>query len=231
MDTIELRQPPAVPAFLISSGVVLGGALGWFGPALARGLAGLIERTPFPVHGLIRLVGGLDPAWSLAVLGGAGLLGGILLALSAAHEAPVLDVARDHLEHRHGTREQWVDRAEAASAFRDGRDLVLLRPDGGLRARLDVDDLSAEQVRDALTTQGWAVLDADPFEAAFEPWADGRPGFTAEENTLLRRRREARTDAAALRTVDEQLAESGLVVRVRRDRLQVRRVRRVRGAA
>ena len=143
-DAIRVRQSRAAPAVLVAAGLVLGELLGWFAPAPARGLANLLEQTPIPVHGLLRLLAGFDRTWSLPVLGGAGLGGGTLLAVAAVREAPVLDVAGDHLEHRHGEREVRVERRDVTTVVRDGRDLVLLLPDGGLRVRLDVDDLPPE---------------------------------------------------------------------------------------
>ncbi|MBO0610300.1 YqeB family protein [Myceligenerans salitolerans] len=225
MTTTRIRQSPAVPAVLVGGGTALGLLLGLFGPGLARGLTALIERTPFPVHGLVEQLGQIDQVWSLPVLGGAGLLGGIFLAVAAAGEAPRLEVARDHLEHRQEDRETWVERSETAVAFRDRKDLVLLGSDGALRARLDVTDLPWSTVRTALTGDGWPLRDADPYDADFQPWADGRPGFTPEEHALLRERREERKDKAARRRADAALAAAGVVVRERDDRLQVRRVR------
>lgn len=225
MTTTRIRQSPFVPAILIGGGTALGVLLGLFGPQLARSLTTLIERTPFPVHGLVERLGEIDQAWSLPVLGGAGLLGGIFLAVVAAAEAPELEIARDHLEHRQEDRELWVERAGTAAAFRDRKDLVLLGADGGLRARLDVSDLSPARIHAALTGDGWPLRDDDPYDADFQPWADGRPGFTPEEQALLRERREERKDKAARRKADEALAAAGLVVRERDDRLQVRRVR------
>jgi len=226
VNTTELRQSRAVPAVLVGGGLALGGLLGWFGPALAGWVADLLEQTPIPVHGLIQLLADVDHDWSLPILGGLGILGSIAIAVIAHHEAPELDVNDDHLEHRQEHREVWIDRGDVGVVFRDGRDLVLLTTDGGLRARLDVDDLSASSLLGALRDHGWPVKEQDPYEADFEAWADGRPGFSTEQNALLRRRREARKDPTELRTVDEQLTEMGLVVRVRTDRLQVRPTRR-----
>jgi hypothetical protein len=138
-------------------------------------------------------------------------------------EAPSLSVADDHLEHRQEEREVWIERSDVGAAFRDTRYLVLLRPDGGLRARLDADTLSWAKIRAALEQHRWSWRDADPYEAGFERWLDGRPGFTAAENEALRRRLEDRKDAAGLRKADDDLAALGLVARVRDDRIQVRR--------
>jgi hypothetical protein len=223
MTTTEVRQPASLPALLGLGVLALGLVLGWFAPALARGLVGLIEATPLPAPGVLRLVESLSPEWSLGVLGGIGLLGGAFIAFMTVGEAPALTVADDHLEHRQEEREVWIERSDVGAVFRDTRYLVLLRPDGGLRARLDADTLSWARVQGALEQHRWPWRDADPYEERFERWVDGRPGFTAAEHEALRRRLEERKDAVALRKADEDLAALGLVARVRDDRIQVRR--------
>jgi hypothetical protein len=224
MTTTEVRQPPALPLLLGLGVLALGVVLGWFAPALARGLVDLIEATPLPSPGVVRLVGTLPLEWSLGILGGLGLVGGAFIAFMAVGEAPVLTVLDDHLEHRQEEREAWIERSDVGAVFRDKNDLVLLRPDGGLRARLDVDTLPQAKVRGALEQHRWPWQNMDPYEQGFERWVDGRPGFTADEHATLRRRLEKRKDAAARRTADEDLAALGLVARVRDDRIQVRRV-------
>jgi hypothetical protein len=223
MTTTEVRQPAALPILVGLGTLALGVVLGWFAPGLARGLVDLIETTPLPAPGVVRLIGTLPPQWSLGILGGLGLVGGAFLALATAWEAPRLTVADDHLEHAQDDRELWIERSDVGTVFRDEDDLVLLRPDGGLRARLDVDTLSRAKIRGALDQHRWPRQDADPYEQRFERWVDGRPGFTAAEHDALRRRLEDRKDAAARRQADEDLTALGLVARVRDDRIQVRR--------
>ncbi|MFI9489206.1 hypothetical protein ACIG47_22655 [Promicromonospora sp. NPDC052451] len=223
MTTTPVRQPPALPVLIGLGTLALGLVLGWFASPLAGGLAGLIDATPLPVPGVLRLVESLSLPWSLGILGGLGLVGGAFLAMVTVGEAPVLTVARDHLEHEQEERAAWVERSDVGAVFRDRSDLVLLRPDGGLRARLDVDTLPAARVRDALAEHGWPWSEADPHEQRFERWVDGRPGFTAAEHEVLRRRLAERKDAVARRAADEELDALGLVARLRDDRLQVRR--------
>lgn len=223
MTITEVRQPPALPALLGAGTLALGLALGWFAPALARGLVGLIEATPLPSPGVLRLIGTLPLEWSLGILGGLGLVGGAFVAFMTVGEAPRLTVADDHLEHAQEEREVWIERSDVGAAFRDKNDLVLLRPDGGLRARLDIDTLPQAEVRGALDRHHWSWRDEDPYEQQFERWVDGRPGFTTAEHEALRRRLEERKDAAGRRQADEDLAALGLVARVRDDRIQVRR--------
>lgn len=223
MTTTEVRQPPALPALLGLGVLAVGVVLGWFAPVLARGLVDLIEATPLPAPGVIRLIETLPLEWSLGILGGLGLVGGAFVAFMVVGEAPTLTVADDHLEHRQEEREVWIERSDVGAAFRDRDELVLLRPDGNLRARLDVETLSQAKVRAALDGHRWPWRDTDPYEQGFERWVDGRPGFTADEHQALRRRLEERKDAAASRKADEELSALGLVARIRDDRIQVRR--------
>ncbi len=230
MTTTEVRQPPALPVVLGLGVLALGLVLGWFAAPLAGGLAGLIDATPLPVPRLITLIESLTLPRTLGILGGLGLLGGGFIAFMTVGEAPQLTVADDHVEHRQEEREVWIERSDVGAAFPDRTDLVLLRPDGALRARLDTDTLSAARVRDALTGHGWPWHDVDPHEQSYERWVDGRPGFTAAEHEALRRRLEKRKDADARRQADEDLAALGLVARVRDDRIQVRRTATTEGA-
>nr|BFF19161.1 hypothetical protein GCM10025730_26820 [Promicromonospora thailandica] len=187
MTSTQVRQPAALPVLIGVGTLAVGLVLGWFAPALARGLADVIGATPLPVPGVVRLVGTLELPWTLGILGGLGLLGGAFLAVVVVGEAPVLTVAGDHLEHEQEERAVWVERSDVGAAFRDGNDLVLLRPGGGLRARLDVDTLSGARVRDALTAHHW-------------PWSEGDPheGSSSAGSTGDRVSRRARTRCSAV---------------------------------
>lgn len=227
----EVRQPRAVPLLLALGLLALGVGLGFALPPLARWLQTVLAGTPLPVHGAIELLAGLSWAWSVPILSVAGLVAGILVALAAVGEALALTVADDHLEHRTDDREGWVERSDVTAVFRDGRDLVLLGPGGLPRARLDADTLRRTEVRAAFEAHGWPWRDEDPYEGDYERWMEGRPGFTPAEHALLRRRHDERKDAAAVARVDAQLAEQGIAVRRRDDRLQVRRADGPRQAA
>ncbi|MFE5340094.1 hypothetical protein ACFQ80_07715 [Isoptericola sp. NPDC056578] len=220
----EVRQPRWVPLLLLLATVAVGVGLGFALPPLARWLHGVLESTPLPSLGPVELLAGLPLVWSVPVLGGLGVVGGVLLALSTVGEALRLTVADDHLEHRTDDREGWVERADVGDVFRDGRYLVLLGRTGAPRERLDADTLRPDELRAAFEGHGWPWRDADPHERAYERWMDGRPGFSAAEHALLRRRLAERKDAAAVAEIDEALAAHGLAARVRDDRLQVRRV-------
>jgi len=220
----EVRQPRWVPLLVLLATVGLGVGLGVVLPPLARWLQGILERSPLPSLGPVELLAGLPFAWSVPILAGLGVVGGVLLALSTIGESLRLTVADDHLEHRTAAREGWVERADVADVFRDGRYVVLLGPAGAPRERLDADTLRRDELRAAFQAHGWPWRDADPYEHAYERWLDGRPGFSAAEQALLRRRLAERKDPAVVAEVDAALAGHGLAARVREDRLQVRRL-------
>lgn len=223
MQTTQVRQPVIVPALVGLVTLAIGVGLGFALPPLARVLRDWLESTPLPSFGLVEVLADLPLAWSVPILSGLGLVVGVFLALSTVGESLRLSVADDHLEHRTDDREGWVERADVTAVFRDGRYLVLLGARGVPRARLDADTLGEAEVQGAFETHRWPWRDTDPFEADYVRWVDGRPEFTSAEHALLRRRHKAGKDMSTLVEVDAELAEHGLAVRRRDDRLQVRR--------
>ncbi|GAA1975801.1 hypothetical protein GCM10009718_09910 [Isoptericola halotolerans] len=223
MTPTELRPSHAAAVALGVGTLVLGVVLGLVLSPVARWLQDVLEGTPLPVHGAVGVVADLPLTWSLPILSGAGLVGGVLLALVAESEMLRLTVADDHLEHRTDDREGWIERSDVAAVHRDGKDLVLLGDGGRPRARMAADDLNGSAIASTLRAHGWPWLDEDPYDADFEPWIHGRPGFSDVEQNLLRDRLDQRKDAAAVVRLDDELAACGLAVRERDGRLQVRR--------
>ena len=230
MDTTTLRRPRTAPFVLVLVGAVIGALAGWLGPIAARitvdqaARAGLREEMADSVLGPVVELAAIPTELAVPLLGFAGLIGGVFLAVSRAAEAPRVEVAGGHVEHRQRhVPEVRVERADVTAVFRDGNELVLLTG-GALHARLDVRTLPPARVREALTHHGWPLCDADPFEADFTPWADGQVGFTEAENDLLRYRFSVRKDSAVCREADAGLTGAGLVARTRGRRLEARRV-------
>lgn len=219
----ELKQNVAVPIVLGVGTAVLGVGLGFALPALARLLVGLIERTPFPVHGVIDLASDLPLGWSVGIVGALGVAAGLYIAHAAGREALHLTVARGHLTYRQEDRQGWIERQDLSAVFREGRHLVLLDHDTRVRARLDADALNAGAVQEALQSHGYPWRDGDPHEGRYLDWIDGRPEFTDQEHTLLRRRHRERKNPAAREALDEELTAHGLVLREQAGTVRVRR--------
>lgn len=230
MDTTTLRPSRTAPVVFALGGAVIGALVGWLGSAGARiaveqaARVGLRAETEGSLLGPVVELAAIPTELAVPLLGLAGVIGGVFLAVSRAAEAPRVEVAEDQIEHRQRhVPEARVERTDVTTVFRDGGELVLLT-DGALRARLDVRTLPVARVRAALAHHGWPLGETDPFEGDFMTWADGLPGFTETENDLLRYRFSVRKDSAACRDADEDLVGAGLVARTRKRRLEVRRV-------
>src|SRR5690625_2204789 len=113
--TTELKQNVAVPIVLGVGTALLGVGVGFALPALARLLVTLIDRTSFPVHGVIDLASDLPLGWSVGIVGVLGVVAGLYVAHAAAREALHLEVTRDHLKYRQEDRSGWVEREDLSA--------------------------------------------------------------------------------------------------------------------
>ncbi len=223
MDSTQVRQPAAVPILFGAGAIVLGAVLGLIAAPVAGWLVDLLERTPIPVHGLLEVVAGLPLAWSLPAGVVLGVVAGAGLARAIVHEGLTLTVDADGIEHEQKGRDGWLDHADVASVHREGRYAVVLDHQGGVLARLDADGIGTDRLRAALTQHGYRYLEADPFEADYRRWQDGRPGLSSTEHRLVRRWRAAKKGTAERTEAEVDLREARLAVRERDGRIQVRR--------
>lgn len=220
----DVSVPAAIPAVAAAVPIAIGVLLGFAGGPLLRWLADLLESTPIGAPGWLELLGDLPQGWSLVVLTGLGLVVGIILALYTVHEALSLRVFGDHLESEADGREGWTERATTTDVFRDNATLVLLQRDAAPVRLPGADDLREGDLRAAFERHDWPWRGTDPHAGEYERWVDGRPGFTADEHTLLRRRHDAGKDESARIEADTALFAAGLVVRTQKKQLHVRRV-------
>ncbi len=223
MDETTLRQARAVPAGFGVAVLVPGIGLGLGGPALAGWLVDLLDRSPLPSPGLLQVIAGLPWSWSIPIGVLLGVVGGVLLAMTIVHEALQLTVAPDHLEYRQEGREGWIERADVASVYGDGSDVVVLDAGGRALVRLNAEALDRSRLVQTLREYDYPWQEEDPFEADYHRWMDGRPGFTAAEHRLIGRWQEVRRKGKERAEAESALREADLVVRYREGRVQVRR--------
>ncbi|MFJ5995674.1 hypothetical protein [Streptomyces sp. NPDC092370] len=206
----------AIVLFCVVCGAVAGALL----PLLAR----LLLALPWaPLEGPAELLTSVpEPALTLGTIA-VGVLGGLLLGLSAAHESLSVRVCDTHvtLTIRDSSRE--FTREEISAFFRDGKQLVLLGPDGLERAREQC-GLNWQRLTNALTAHGYAWEEQDPHHAEFRRWVPGIPGLPAGADALLRARAQARKDehAGEARELRGELLRLGVVVRDEERRQYVR---------
>ena len=152
----------------------------------------------------------------------------VLLATAGARAVTTVRVDPGGVTVTRADRTTTAGREEVAAVFCDGRDLVLLRPDGGEAARERTWHRAA-RLRRAFSAEGWPWRDGDPYAAEYSRWVEGLPDVGAREEALLRARHAAlrsgdAADASALR---EELGRLGVVVRDEGRRQYWRRVHAV----
>lgn len=222
MESTEVRPTPAIPVIFGAGALALGAVLGLTAGPTATWLIALLERSPIPPPRVLEVLADLPLAWSLPIGLVLGAVGAVALAGAVVHESLTLTVSAAGLEYRQKDRDGWLDHHRVASLHRDGRYAVVLDPQGRVLARLDADALNEQRLQAALEAHGYRWLPADPFEADYRRWQDGRPEFTDEEHRLVRRWQEA-GDGEARVEADRDLRERCLAVRKRGGRIDLRR--------
>ncbi|CAL9309249.1 hypothetical protein SUDANB51_03734 [Streptomyces sp. enrichment culture] len=194
--------------FCVACGAVASALL----PLLARLLLSLRWA---PLKGPAELLTSVpEPALTLGTIA-VGVLGGLLLGLSAVHDSLSVRVADTHvtLTIRDGSQE--FAREEISVLFRDGKHLVVLAPSGMELAREHC-GLPWRRLADALTEHGHTWAREDPYRAQFRRWVPGTPGLPPGADALLRARAKARKDgdgAEEARELRGELLRLGVVVR------------------
>lgn len=218
-----LRQSRLVPAAFGLGALALGTGIGFAAPTVATWLVDLLHRSPLPVPQLLEVLAGLPLTWSVPAGVLLGLVGAAFLISAIVHEGLELTVADDHLEYRQEGREGWLERAEVKHIYTDGTDAVVLDEQSSVLVRLNAEALPARRLAQTLHQHGYPWAEQDPFEADYQRWLAGRPGFTSAEHRLIDRWQEVRRKTPERMSAEAELREAGLVVRYRDDRVQVRR--------
>ncbi|QCD56683.1 YqeB family protein [Streptomyces hawaiiensis] len=198
----------AIVLFCVACGAVAGALL----PLLAR----LLLALPWaPLEGPAELLTSVpEPALTLGTIA-VGVLGGLLLGFTAAHESLSVRVRDTHVTLTIRDSSQEFAREEISVFFRDGKQLVLLGPDSLELAREHC-GLNWQRLADSLTAYGYAWEEQDPYHAEFRRWVPGTPGLPTGADALLRARAQVRKDedsAEEARELRGELLRLGVVVR------------------
>ncbi|KJK34201.1 hypothetical protein UK15_37135 [Streptomyces variegatus] len=207
----------AIVLFCVACGAVAGALL----PVLAR----LLLALPWaPLEGPVELLTSVpEPALTLGTVA-VGVLGGLLLGFTAAHESLSVCVRDTHVTLTIRDSDQEFAREEISVFFRDGKQLVLLGPDSLELAREHC-GLNWQRLADALTEHGYTWAREDPHHAEFRRWVPGTPGLPTGADALLRARAQVRKDegsAEEARELRGELLRLGVVVRDEEKRQYVR---------
>ncbi|NMD57479.1 MULTISPECIES: hypothetical protein [Tsukamurella] len=191
--TIGLRR--GLQLATVTTTTALGAVLG----LLVRGLVAWLERTLDSSPGPLRIAAQLPVGVAAGVLTVAGLIGGIILVAAWQHEVAALTVADDHVELAAGGHRRWMARDEIGEAFLGrGGELTFLDRRGRLLAAAGTDGVSTAAIARALTDAAYPWRgDADPYEADYVQFVQGRGDAPPEAAELLRERAVARAEKRA----------------------------------
>lgn len=213
-----VRDPAWVGA-LVWVGFPLLGAAACFG---VLRLADWVVTLPWvPFEGPFRLVSELPelPATIGALV--VGMVLGVVVALLAAADSVRVTVSDgDVMVERGGEEIGRFAASRVASAFLDGKRLVVLDPAGAELVR-ESSDLEAADLEAAFRAHGYRWLaEGDPFGDRFRRWVEDEPALDPGANAVLRARQKAlekddKDDVADLR---RELAKLGVVVREEKKR-------------
>ncbi|TXS35373.1 hypothetical protein EAO75_44790 [Streptomyces sp. uw30] len=189
-----------------------GAVVGWLVTLLAEWL---VTLSWAPLQGPAELLTSVPEPWltigSIAV--GAAL--GLVVGFIAVHESLSVRVSAGRVVLGVRDSSQEFGRDEIALAVRDGKQLVLLGPDGMEVAREEC-HLSWTRLADAFAAHGFRWADEDPHREEFRRWVPGMPGLPEGADALLRARAAAREKdegAADARELRGELLRLGVVVR------------------
>ncbi len=192
--------------------VACGAGAGALLPFLARWLLSLPWA---PLEGPAELLTSIpEPGLTLGTVA-VGALGGLLLGLTAVHESLSVGVCDTHVTLTIRDSAQSFTREEIAALFRDGKQLVVLAPDGLELAREHC-GLPWPRLTATLSRHGYPWAPEDPHRADYRRWVPGTPGLPEGADALLRARAQARKDsddAGDARELRRELLRLGVVVR------------------
>jgi hypothetical protein len=214
-------RDPVWAAVLMWVGLPVAGAVVFW---LLKQIAGWVAELPgAPFQGLFELAASAPEPWATvgAVVLGAGV--GFVLALIGAHETLQLTVSSGEVRMKRMDVPSEAARADVASVFLDGKQLVLLGSRGEELAR-EKSDLPAARVRSAFESHGYPWVAEDPYKDQYRLWVEDLPDLPPGANPVLKARakaleKDSETDARELRV---ELVKLGVVVREQKKRQYIR---------
>lgn len=209
-DKVTVLAEPAWAVVLFC--LVCGAGVGWLATLLAEWLVTLPWA---PLEGPAKLVTSIpEPGRTVGAVAVGGLLG-LVVGFTAVHESLSVRISGSRVVLTVRDTAQDFAHDEIALVFRDGKQLVLLGPNGLELAR-EKCGLSWRRVAEAFAEHGYSWAEEDPHRDEFRRWVPGMPGLPDGADALLRARAEARKkqdDAEDARELWRELLRLGVVVR------------------
>ncbi|MFC5217430.1 hypothetical protein [Streptomyces coerulescens] len=177
-----------------------------------------------PLQGPAELLASVPEPWQSVGSVGVGAVLGLVVGVIAVHEALSVRVSADRVVLGIRDSSQEFRREEIALVVRDGKQLVLLGPDGMEIAREEC-GLPWPRLAEAFAAHGYRWADEDPHRRDFRRWVPGMPGLPEGADALLRARAAAREKdegADDARELRGELLRLGVVERDEKKRQYLR---------
>ncbi len=206
--TVIAESAWVLTLFCLGCGAVAGGVV----TLLAEWL---VRLSWAPLQGPARLLTSVPEPWQSVGAVGVGAVLGLVVGFIAVHESLSVRVSADRVVLGIRDSSQEFGRDEIGLVVRDGKQLVLLGPDGMEVAREDC-GLPWTRLSEAFAAHGYRWADQDPHREEFRRWVPGMPGLPEGAGALLAARAaalekdEGADDARELRG---ELLRLGVVVR------------------
>jgi len=196
---------------------LVGLALGYFLPRIADWAA---RQKWVPFQGPLELIAGWDGWWVVVVCMVVGLLGGALLAAIALDDTLKVTITNESVEFEKNEKTVTVPRHKVATAFLDGKEIVLLDATTRELAREKHDQFTSEspKIAAAFRAHGYPWSDGgDPHEHRYRRWVEDEPELPPGANAVLKARAKSFGDGdkgkADLRELREEVAKLGYTVK------------------
>jgi hypothetical protein len=217
-------QTKTVIGHSVTDKVVLYGGLPLAGAVLGFFLLRIADWASrqkwVPFQGPLELVARWDGWWVVVVCIVAGLLGGLLLAAIALDDTLKVTITNDSVEFLKNEKTVTVPRTKVATAFLDGKEIVLLDATTRELAREKHDQFKsdAQKIPLAFRAHGYPWSDAgDPHEDRFRRWVEDEPELPPGANAVLKARAKSFGDGdkgkADLRELRDEVAKLGYTVK------------------
>src|SRR3954468_20515635 len=196
---------------------LLGLALGYFLPRIADWAA---RHKWVPFQGPLELIAGWAGWWVVVVCLVLGPVGGALLAAIALDDTLKVTITNESVEFLKNEKTVTVPRHKIATAFLDGKEIVLLDATTRELAREKHDQFKSEspKIAAAFRAHGYPWSDTgDPHEHRYRRWVEDEPDLPPGANAVLKARAKSFGDGdkgkADLRELREEVAKLGYTVK------------------
>ncbi|WP_236707848.1 YqeB family protein [Brevibacillus choshinensis] len=190
----------------------LGLILGYFIPSIAKWA---IQLPWIPFQGPLELIAHFHENWVVFVTTILGLIAGIWLSVEVMKDSLVITVSDDKVSLKIKGTVQNISRVDVASAFIDGKKVVLLGSTGNELARETYESAPADVARAFVKHDYPWLPTGDPYDGDYRLWVPETPELPPAVNALLKAREQAlqKKDAEAAKEMYREASRIGIVIR------------------